>query len=130
MRRAPFLIALLAAVLAGCGDDSSESGGSVTVEAGRPVEVAAGEYSFRPATIVVRAAGGARADVVFRLKNDGSLPHDIRVRAGDDEPGGTEPIGGGETVEATVPLAPGDYEVFCSIGDHEKLGMKGQLTVE
>lgn len=130
MRRAPFLIALLLAAFAGCGDDSSESGGSVTVDAGRPVEVAADEYSFRPASIAVRGGSGGAAAVVFRLKNDGSLPHDLRVRAGDDDRGGTEAIGGGETAAATVSLTPGDYDVFCSIGDHEKLGMKGKLTVQ
>jgi plastocyanin len=130
MRRLPLALALLLPALAGCGGDSTKSTGTVTVEAGQPVAIAADEYSFRPATVVVRAGGKPSVAVRFRLKNDGSLPHDIHVRAGDQDRGGTEPIGAGETTEGTVTLAPGDYKTFCSIGDHEDLGMRGKLTIE
>jgi plastocyanin len=130
MRRLAFVLAPLLAALAGCGDDGSKSGGSVTVDAGQTVDVKADEYSFDPATITIRAGGGGKpAAVRFRMRNVGSLPHDIHVRAGDDDRGGTEPIGGGETVEGTVTLPPGDYRLFCSIGDHEDLGMRGKLVV-
>ena len=131
MRRAPLAAAVvLAALAAGCGD-SSKSGGSTTVDAGKPAEVKADEYSFRPSTITVRGGGGAApARVTFKLVNQGSLPHDLTVRQGKAERGGTQVAAGGKTAEATVLLKPGDYEIFCSIGDHEQLGMKGKLHVQ
>jgi plastocyanin len=52
------------------------------------------------------------------------------VRKGDDELGGTEAIGGGEKASASVPVPPGEYEIYCSIGDHADLGMTGTLKVE
>jgi plastocyanin len=130
MRRLPLTLALLLPALAGCGGGSTKSTGTVTVEAGQPVTVTADEYSFKPGTVVVRAGGKPSVAVRFRLKNDGALPHDIHVRAGDQDRGGTEPIGGGATTEGTVTLPPGDYKTFCSIGDHEDLGMRGKLTIE
>ena len=130
MRRAPLATALACAALAGCGDDSKKSGPPVTVQAGVSVDVVADEYSFKPANIVVRRSGEPQALFLFRLKNGGTLPHDLRVRSGPDELGGTDPIRGGDSASARVPLGPGKYEIFCSIGDHEKLGMKGELKVE
>jgi plastocyanin len=128
MRRALPVLTALAGVLAACGDEGSGSKGSVTVEAGQPVPVKAFEYGFDPGTITVR--GGGDRPVRFQLTNDGSLPHDLHVREGDDELGGTEAIGGGEEDEASVTLAPGEYEIYCSIGDHADLGMTGKLIVE
>jgi plastocyanin len=127
MRRAPLALIVLLAALAGCGDEKEKSSGSVTLNRGAPVVVEGDEYSFKPGTITIRGGGGP---VRFELKNVGSLPHDIHVRRGDEELGGSEAVGEGETARATVDLAPGDYEVYCSIGDHADLGMKGELKIE
>ena len=130
MRGAPLaLMLLLAPILAGCGDENEKSSGSVTVDAGRAVAVEGDEYSFKPGTVVIRGAKGA-VPVRFELRNVGSLPHAIHVRRGDEELGGTEAVGGGETARGTVELAPGDYELYCSIGDHADLGMTGSLKIE
>jgi plastocyanin len=136
MRRAPLAsIALAVAIVpfaAGCGEDTEASSGRATVDAGQPVVVEGDEYSFKPGTITVRAAAGAPGGVPvrFELRNVGTLPHDIHVRRGDEELGGTEAIGGDETARATVKLPPGDYEIYCSIGDHADLGMTGDLKIE
>ncbi|HEX8744488.1 MAG TPA: cupredoxin domain-containing protein [Thermoleophilaceae bacterium] len=131
MRRAPLALIALLLAIAGCGDDNEKSSGSVTVDAGQPVAVEASEYAFKPGTITIRAATGSsgNAPVRFELRNDGSLPHDVHVRRGDEELGGSEAVGGGKTASATVDLAPGEYEIYCSIGDHAELGMKGKLEV-
>ena len=129
MRRAlPVLIAL-AAALGGCGDEGSGSKGSVTLDSGRPVPVKAHEYGFEPGTITIRAKNTEVA-VQFELTNNGSLPHDLHVRKGDDELGGTDAIGDGEMASASVSVPPGEYEIYCSIGDHADLGMTGTLKVE
>jgi plastocyanin len=133
MSRAPLAPAAVAAALslfaADCGGDDEKSSGSVTVKSGQPVAVTADEYGFKPGTITV-TGGGAKAPVRFNLRNDGSLPHDVHVRKGDDDLGGTDVVGGGKTAEGTVTLEPGDYEIFCSVGDHADLGMKGKLKIE
>ena len=129
---APIALALAAAPLAaGCGEDTEASSGRTTVEAGQPVAVEGDEYSFRPGAITVRAAAGSpgKVPVRFELRNSGSLPHDLNVRRGDEELGGLEAVGGGKTSRGTVELAPGEYEIYCSIGDHADLGMKGELRI-
>jgi plastocyanin len=124
--RATLAAAVAAAALAGCGDDTEGSSGSVDAKPGGQVQVEADEYSFKPGT--VRMSGPGR--VTFRLRNAGALPHDLTVRKGDDDVGATKAIGDGESAELTVTLASGDYEVYCSIGDHEELGMRGNVAVE
>jgi plastocyanin len=98
------------------------------VGAGRAVAVKAYEYGFEPGTITVTGARDG-AQVRFQLENDGSLPHDLHVREGDDELGGTKAIGEGESAEAAVRLDRGEYEIYCSIGDHADLGMRGTLEI-
>jgi plastocyanin len=129
MRRALTLLAASAAVLAGCGggDDGGGSGPAVTVPGDQPVEVSATEYDFEPASIVVEKPSGP---VKIDLTNDGAVAHDLHVRDGGEDLGGTPIFGPGQTKSASVELDPGSYEIYCSVGDHEALGMKGTLEVE
>jgi plastocyanin len=46
----------------------------------------------------------------------------IRVRKG-------RAVGRNGVSTVTATLAPGRYTYFCTVGDHEQLGMKGTLTV-
>ena len=124
MRRLLPLIALVAMLAGGCGDDD-EPGRRVTAVSGSTVRVLADEYSFDPATIVL--TGGGRFEV--ELQNEGSLAHNLRVFDGGSEVGGTDTFTGGKTRGATVDLEPGDYDLVCTVGDHADLGMTGKLTV-
>jgi plastocyanin len=127
MRRA---LTLLAAVtLAGCGGgDSGDSGeAATTVPAGGKLSVSAKEYSFTPKTIVARAGGPHPLE----LTNDGAQAHDIQIRNKDGQSFGGTPVFGPNQSQSTIlRLSPGEYEFFCSVGDHEQLGMKGTLTVK
>ena len=112
------------APFAGCGGGDGREGRAVTLPAGGALSVTADEYSFEPDRVTVRKPGELR----ITLRNEGSLAHDLRVFRGDREVGGTPPFEKGER-STRVRLTPGRYRLVCTIGDHEKLGMVGTLTV-
>jgi plastocyanin len=123
-----------AVLLAGCGGGG---GGEdvkpippTRVTADKPVSVRADEYSFNPESILVADPGAAPAEITVELRNDGAQAHDLRLRRGGEDVGGTPIFGPNETKTAKVSLDPGSYEMFCSVGNHEDLGMKGTLVVE
>jgi plastocyanin len=113
-------------LLAGCGGGDQKSTGSATVRAGGTVPIRADEYAFDPGRVVVDGAG----TLTIRLRNAGSLPHDIRVRRGGRDVGGTPSFEPGGTETARVSLTPGTYQFLCTVGDHAKLGMRGTLVVK
>jgi plastocyanin len=126
MRRLAAPLAVVA-LLAGCGgDDDDEPGRTVTVDAGATVDVTAREYSFDPETIVVEGGG----TLTIRLDNAGDLAHNLRLRRGGREVGGTPTFEGGRTESGIVQVEPGQYEMLCTVGDHAELGMTGELEVK
>lgn len=130
MRRHLLTLSLAAtAALAGCGgDDDDEPGRAATVDATGTIEVVGDEYSFDPETLVVEAQG-ADAELVIALRNEGALAHNLKVFRGGTELGGTPTFQGGQTRSGTVTLPPGSYEMICTVGNHEQLGMTGTLEV-
>ena len=122
MRR--ILLASLLVLLAGCGGDDDEPGRTATVPASGQIEVIADEYSFDPETLVAQAG-----ELTISLKNEGALAHNLRVFRGGEEIGGTPTFQGGETRTGAVTLEAGDYELICTVGNHEQLGMTGKLEV-
>ena len=115
-------------MLAGCGGGDDDGGAAITVPGDEPVEVTATEYEFSPARVVVQKPTGP---VKIDLTNDGAVAHDLKVRGEDGEDlGGTPIFGPGQTEGTSVELDPGTYEFYCSVSNHEDLGMKGTLEVE
>jgi plastocyanin len=127
MRRLGPALALLAALAAGCGGDDEGGAGkrSVTVPPGATVRVTAREYEFDPGRIVVKGAGR----LTLRLRNAGSLAHNLKVFRGDEEIGGTPTFPPGRTESGVVNLEHGNYRLLCTVGDHADLGMTGTLVV-
>jgi plastocyanin len=121
---------LAAALLAGCGggDDGEPGGGggAATTAAGETLRVVGDEYFFSPAAVVVRGGG----ELTIRLENEGSLAHNLRLRRGGRDAGGTPTFAGGESGSDTVRLSAGRYEMLCTVGDHAELGMTGELQVK
>jgi hypothetical protein len=75
--------------------------------------------------------------VVFAITNEGDAPHGIAFElAGSGDESGEGIIGAmfvdpGETEQVELELEPGDYVVFCPVGDHrEEHDMETELTVE
>jgi len=125
--RAHLTLLVAATVAAGCGGSEEEKGPSgpvETVPAGQPLRVVAREYSFTPA----RARTGGSQAVRIELDNRGSLAHNLKVLQGARELGGTPTFASG-TRAGSVKLAPGKYRMVCTVGDHEQLGMVGDLEV-
>jgi plastocyanin len=113
-------------LLMGCGggDDEGE-GRTVTVDSGSTLRVDGREYSFDPSRVVVEGRGG----LTVELDNAGSLAHNLRIERGGRDVGGTATLPEGRTGSARVRLAPGTYEMVCTVGDHAELGMRGELEV-
>lgn len=89
----------------------------------KEIIVAGTNYKFSPNTVTVKK--GVKTRILF--KNTGGM-HDFRV---DELNIATRIIQGGEEdfVEFTAEKT-GQYEFYCSVGNHRQMGMKGTLTVE
>jgi plastocyanin len=110
-----------ALLLAGCGSDDDEGG---ETSGGQSVELVATEFAFEPADISVDEAG----ETTFTVSNDGEFPHALEIEGNGIEEE-TEELGPGESGSVTVDLEPGEYELYCPVGDHRERGMVGTLVV-
>ncbi len=102
---------------------SPATSGAATQGAVKEFTVTGTSFKFTPAQIKVNEGDTVR--VTF--KNENGM-HDWRL---DEFNVGTKVIGAGqqETVEFVASKA-GQYEYYCSVGQHRQLGMKGTLVVE
>jgi manganese oxidase len=90
-------------------------------EAPSAVEVTLSEFDVVPASIEV-AAGGTLA-----VTNAGSAEHDVAII---DTDLATPMLAGGESADLALgDLAPGVYEVHCTVPGHDSAGMTATLTV-
>jgi plastocyanin len=115
---------LVACVACG-GNDQDTDTRSATVEPNSTLRVTGREYSFDPARVDVSGAG----PLTIRLRNAGSLAHNLKLTRNGETIGGTPTFPGGETRSGRVSLRPGRYEMVCTVGDHAELGMRGELEV-
>ena len=125
MRR---LVIACACLAAGCGgeEEPADKGRTVTVPVDRGVRIVGRDYSFDPATVVTTGGGG---DLRITLDNRGSLAHNVKVFQGERDLGGSPTFAGGDTRTGSARVAPGRYELICTVGDHAELGMRGVLEV-
>jgi plastocyanin len=124
-------IAATFGLAAGCGgddDDDEEAAAPATAPeeaagGGGATEISMTEYAFDPEDATV-----SQGDTITAT-NDGELPHNYTIEADGDEvtTGDADPGGSGEL---TVDLAPGEYDVLCTIPGHAEQGMTGKITVE
>jgi plastocyanin len=116
VRTLSLLIALLA--LAGCGE------GPTTRESSRKFTVTLDDYLIRPQNI--SAPGG---ELTVTAVNRGRVGHTLRIRVNDKVVLAFMAIPPGQRRTRTFHLRKGRYTMFCAIGNHEELGMRGTLTV-
>jgi uncharacterized cupredoxin-like copper-binding protein len=152
-RSAAALALGVAAMLAlpACGDEERE--GSLTVEGGTGTETTGTEtsatgttptetstspagpvsqtlkmsevdFKLKPARYEVDKAG----TIEFEVSNDGKTVHALEVEGGGLEVE-TEEIQPGDSATLKVDVEPGSYKLYCPVGNHEDLGMVGELNV-
>jgi plastocyanin len=124
LRRFGLTLALCSLLLLACGDDD-DSGQTVTAPANAKLRVVGDEYLFDPSTIVLSGAG----TLTVTLRNEGSLAHNLKLFRGDEEIGGTPTLPAGGSESTRLNLEHGNYRMVCTVGDHEQLGMTGELRV-
>lgn len=90
----------------------------------REISVEGSEYKFSPDKLSVRL--GEKVKLTFT--NTGKLPHNLVI---DDLGVATKTVGVGQsdTIEFTVSKS-GDFKMYCSVGNHEAMGMKGQVQAD
>lgn len=74
---------------------------------------------------VLKAKAGK---VTSRYANSSGIDHNVRIRLGTKQIGGTKTLTKG-TTSVTLTLRKGTYSFYCSVDSHEKAGMKGTLKV-
>jgi plastocyanin len=110
---------LLVLSVAGCGGDDPPE----RPRDGR-VTITLDDFSISPQEL--RAAPGR---ITVTATNGGRLPHNFRLRRGAREPLKITTLLPGATGTASVTLRRGEYDMVCTVGNHEELGMRGTLIV-
>ena len=110
--------AIVIAVLESGGDDPAARA------ADRRVTIVLDDFRYRPQTIRARAG---RLSVV--LLSRGRLGHNFNLRKGGRPVVEVSTLKPGVRETKRIDLTRGDYRMFCSIANHEELGMYGTLTV-
>jgi plastocyanin len=85
------------------------------------ISVGMAEFMFTPSTLNVSSG-----NVTFTLRNEGQFPHTVHIDGVGDV---ADPVPGGQTVTASVNLAPGTYTFWCPVDGHRDRGMEGTLIV-
>lgn len=87
-------------------------------------EVVLSEYKIVPARIKVQA----NAPIRFIVRNEGNFTHEFRVMV--DPPRVLEVAPKSKDRMDMVFDKAGEYEFVCTLNGHERLGMKGEISVE
>jgi uncharacterized cupredoxin-like copper-binding protein len=120
--------------IAGCGggDNDNETtaaqGPATTSPAGggSTVKLSETEYKIEPSDPSVKTGA-----VTFEVTNDGEAPHNLEVEGPSGEAELPEDLQPGDSGSFSVDLGePGKYRFYCPVGNHEQLGMVGEVTVQ
>lgn len=122
-------VPFIAVLLVGCGssDKGSGNGGGATLPADTLVIKAIEGIEWDAKSYVATAVGGK---VNIALEDDSSLPHNLHLIDSDNVDVGLalNVSKNGDVHSDDYPLAPGTYQVICTIAGHGN--MKATLTVK
>ena len=68
-------------------------------------------------------------ETTFVVTNAGEFVHNFEIVGQGIDESLARDINAGESLELTVDLAPGEYDVYCPVGNHASQGMELTLTV-
>lgn len=119
------LIAAVAALLATAAAVPFATAGAQRPQATTTLHIAADASALKYDKKTLSARAG-KVTIVFT--NHSMMKHDVRLKIGKVQYGGTKRIGKG-TTSVTLKLTKGKYKFYCSLPGHEKAGMFGYLTV-
>ena len=136
--RTALILALVAAVtLAASACGSSSGGGSSATTgteaagggggggSGTPIDVTLKDYSIDVASTGSLAPG----TYTFHVTNNGPSSHNLTVNGPGVSDKATPTFAAGGSMDLTVTLKTGSYDLFCSVPSHKQLGMDTHLTV-
>jgi uncharacterized cupredoxin-like copper-binding protein len=96
---------------------------TTTTQKAEQVQVSESEFK------ITLAGGSVKAGhVIFEVKNEGHVPHNLVVD-GNGVHQSTKNLNGGQSEPLRVDLKPGTYDLYCSIPGHKQAGMDLKLTV-
>lgn len=134
-RNKPIVAGLLCSVallvtLSACSSGSQESApksqtGASAAGPAQEVKVEMGDFFYKPDDISLKAG-----QVRFILTNVGATAHRFSIKTGDTVTWTSKNVGAGREGILDVELPLGSYNLGCTLGDHEKRGAAGKLTVQ
>jgi plastocyanin len=107
------------ALASGCGDQPSTQTATGSLQT-----MFEHDFYFDPQ--VLHATPGP---LTLQIVNRGRIPHNFRIEKAGREVGRTSALKPGGSARVPVKLTRGDYHYFCSVGNHEELGLYGTLVV-
>ena len=140
------ILAVAVAALTACGTDAdgeasvAASPSSPTSETGAAEPPAATSTDGPAEAQTVSATEGemyielsqdefTAGSTTIEVTNEGSATHDFVVERDGEDVAATDTIAPGSSTTLTVDLEPGEYVIYCSVGNHRALGMEVTVTV-
>ncbi len=124
--RTLLLVSFVALSVVACSSGGGGSGSGETVPANATVVTAIEGIAWDAKTYTAASVDGR---VTLALKNDSSLPHNLHLLDAENVDQGValDVKARGDTHTLSYTLAPGTYQVICTIAGHGN--MKATLTV-
>jgi plastocyanin len=135
--RTALILALVGAVTlaaSACGSSGGAGSSSITVtqaaggggaSSGKTVDVTLKDYSIAVASTGSLAPG----TYTFHVRNNGPSSHNLTINGPGVSDKATPTFAAGGSMDLTVTLKTGSYDLFCSVPSHKQLGMDTHLTV-
>lgn len=117
MSRAAALVLCVFGLSACGGEEPARPRGSI-------VYITLDDFRIKPQDIRLGAG-----EYTFKVFNAGRLPHNFKVRAGEQTRVGFSTLLPRRGEAKLRRISRGGYKIVCTIANHEELGMYGTLTV-
>lgn len=119
--------ALLVGAACSSGSGGSEATASVPAAQGpaQEIKVAMGDFFYDPQDITIKAG-----TVRFVLTNTGATAHRFSISGNGVNNVSSRNVAAGREGSLEIMLSPGTYNMGCTLGDHEKRGSVGKITVQ